>query len=249
MRKKFVLSIAALGALALLGAGCVGKLSKTPAPTSSPSISVSNQKLSDNNEVSVDSAAITDDGWVVIHAVADGRSGQILGYTSLSGGATAKKIKVAVDKTKVTPNLIAMLHFDRGEKGVFEFPGADGPVIREQQVIMQEFKLTNFSEATKDVSTKDTAVSRKEFVITLKQWSFNPSVIKVKKDDLVTLKLRSIDVTHGLALSDFNISVNVKAGETKTVEFKADKTGAFDFVCGVYCGVGHTGMTGKLVVE
>ena len=249
MNKKVVFSSLALGALILLGAGCVNKLSKTTAPVSSLSITVSDQKLSDKNEVSVDMASITDDGWVVIHVVLDGMPGPVIGYTSLLSGPTAKKIKITVDKTKITPTLIAMLHYDRGEKGVFEFPGADGPVIKDQQVIMEEFKLLNYNEATKEASSKDVATARKEFVITLKQWSFNPSVITVKKDDMVTLKLRSVDVTHGLALPDFNISVNVKARETKTVEFKADKTGTFDFVCGVYCGVGHAGMTGKLIVE
>lgn len=249
MRKKIAFSFMALGVLTLLGAGCVNKLPKTSTTASLPSILASDQKLNDNNEISVDSASITDEGWVAVHAMEDGRPGPIIGYTSLLSGAVVKKIKITVDKTKVTPNLIAMLHYDRGEKGVFEFPGADGPVIKDQQVIMQEFKLLNFSEATKEVSATDTTVARKEFVITLKQWSFSPSVIKVKKDDLVTLKLRSVDVTHGLALPDFNVNVNVKAGETKTVEFKADKTGAFDFACAVYCGVGHVGMTGKLIVE
>lgn len=247
MRKKIVFSVVALGTLALLGGGCVNKLNKKDmAPALS--ISISEQKLSGNNEIVVNSASITDDGWVVVHAMTDGRPGAVLGYTSLLKG-TGADIKVTIDKTKVTPNLTAMLHYDRGEKGVFEFPGADGPVIKDQQVIMQEFKLLNFSEATKEVSTKDTAVARKEFVITLKQWSFTPSVITVKKDDMVALKLRSVDVTHGLALPDFNVNANVKAGETKTVEFKADKAGTFNFACSVYCGVGHGSMTGKLIVE
>ena len=248
MNKKIFIPIMALGVLTLLGGGCVNKLTKKSEPAPALSISVSGQELSDKNEVSVDAAAITDDGWMVIHAVVDGRSGPVIGYTSFLSGM-AKKIKVAVDKTKVTPNLIAMLHYDRGEKGVFEFPGADGPVIKDQQVMMQEFKPLNYNETPKETSANDAAMSRKEFVITLKQWSFSPSVITVKKGDSVMLKLRSVDVTHGLALPDFNINVNVKNGETKTVEFKADKTGSFTFVCSVYCGVGHTGMTGKLIVE
>ncbi len=248
MRKKIFLPLVALGVLALLGGGCVNKLTKKTGPAPALSILSSNQKLNDKNEINIDAASITDDGWAVIHAMTDGRPGAALGYTSILKG-TGAKIKIIIDKTKVTPNLTAMLHYDRGEKGVFEFPGADGPVIKDQQVIMKEFKLLNFSDATKEVSTTDTAPARKEFVITLKQWSFSPSVITVKKDDLVTLKLRSVDVAHGLALPDFNISANVKTGETKTVEFKADKIGAFNFVCSVYCGVGHGSMTGKLVVE
>ena len=247
MRKKIIFPIFALGALILLGGGCANKLNKKDAAPAL-SISVSNQKLNDKNEINVNLASITDDGWVVVHTVVDGRPGTAIGYASLLKGKS-EKIKIAIDKTKVTPNLMAMLHYDRGEKGVFEFPGTDGPVIKDKQVLMQEFNLENFSEAAKEVSAKDAPAAHKEFVITLKQWSFSPSVIRVKKDDMITLKLRSVDVTHGLALLDFNIQTNIKAGETKTVEFKADKTGSFDFVCSVYCGVGHGGMAGKLIVE
>src|SRR3989338_2094389 len=249
MRKKVISSVVVLGALALLGAGCINKNLKSTAPMAKdPSILVSDQALTASNQLIIDGASLGDDGWVVIHEKQNGQPGPIIGYTSLLK-EIGSKIKITIDKTNLAPSLIAMLHYDRGQKGVFEFPGADGPVIKDQQVIMKEFKLLNFIETAKETSANDMAVARKEFVVTLKQWSFSPSVITVKKDDVVTLKLRSVDVTHSLALPNFNINVNVKAGETKTVEFKADKIGSFNFVCGVYCGVGHGGMTGKLIVE
>jgi cytochrome c oxidase subunit 2 len=34
-----------------------------------------------------------------------------------------------------------------------------------------------------------------------------------------------------------------------TVEFVADKAGTFTFSCSVYCGKGHRGMKGELVVS
>ena len=39
-----------------------------------------------------------------------------------------------------------------------------------------------------------------------------------------------------------------KVGQAVTVEFVADQAGVFDFTCAEYCGTGHSGMKGRLVV-
>ena len=249
MRKKIISAVVAMGALALLGAGCVNKdmLSATGTDNQSPSVFVSDQSLKADNQVVINKATIGDDGWMTIHEKQNGQPGPTIGYTSLLKGTTSK-IKVTIDKTNLTPSLIAMLHYDRGQKGVFEFPGADGPVISDQQVIMKEFNISNYAEVTKD-SSKTPAKARKEFIITAKQWSFSPTVIKVKKGDLVVLKLKTADVAHSYSITEFGINADIKPGETTTVEFTADKTGTFISACKIYCGVGHVGMTGTLMVE
>ncbi len=249
VHKKILSLTMALGALALLGAGCVNKKSESASSTNiEPSILVSAQPLKADNQLAIDKAAIGDDGWVVIHTKQNGQPGAVLGYTSLLKGSV-EKIKVTIDKTNLSPSLIAMLHYDRGEKGVFEFPGADGPVIRDQRVIMGEFNIPNFAEITKDDSSPAPAVSRKEFIITAKQWSFSPAVIKVKRGDKVVLKLKTVDVAHSYSIPEFRINAEIKPGETTTVEFTADKVGSFVSACKIYCGVGHVGMTGTLIVE
>lgn len=40
----------------------------------------------------------------------------------------------------------------------------------------------------------------KEFEITARQFSFEPSIITVNKGDVVRLKITSVDVTHGFAI-------------------------------------------------
>ena len=82
-----------------------------------------------------------------------------------------------------------------------------------------------------------------------KKFDFVPSEIKVKKGDTVRLKVKSIDVPHGIAIREYDIKVGLPAGEEKAVEFVADKTGEFEFYCSVYCGSGHGMMRGKLIVE
>ncbi|MCR4277181.1 MAG: cupredoxin domain-containing protein [Candidatus Roizmanbacteria bacterium] len=91
--------------------------------------------------------------------------------------------------------------------------------------------------------------SVKEFTVTAKSWAFNPEVITVKQGDKVKLKIKSIDVTHGFALPDFDVKIDLVPNKEETVEFTADKKGEFTFFCSVMCGEGHTGMKGKLVVE
>lgn len=250
MRKKVISSVVALGTLALLGAGCINKdiPSKTVVDNKPASISVSDQSLGADNQVVIKTASIGDSGWMTIHEKRDGQPGPTIGYTSMTKGTTSA-IKVTIDKTNLTPSLIAMLHYDRGEKGVYEFPGADGPVIVDQQVIMKEFNVTNYVEVTKPATQPKPVSARKEFIITAKQWSFSPAVIKVKKGDTVVLKLKTVDVAHSYSVAEFGINAEIKPGETTVVEFVADKAGTFVSSCKIYCGVGHVGMTGTLIVE
>jgi len=106
-------------------------------------------------------------------------------------------------------------------------------------------------ESTTTITTTTTTSSNlvKEFSMTAKQWSFDPEVITVKQGDKVRLKINSIDVTHGFALPDFNVKVDLVPNKEETVEFVADKKGEFAFFCSVLCGAGYQDMKGKLVVE
>lgn len=81
------------------------------------------------------------------------------------------------------------------------------------------------------------------------QWKFEPDTITVKKGESVKLIITSQDVTHGFSLPAFNIQETLKPGQTVTVEFVPDKAGTFPFRCTVFCGSGHSGMDGTLIVE
>jgi len=96
---------------------------------------------------------------------------------------------------------------------------------------------------------ESTTTPVKEFSMIAKKWQFDPSTINVKQGDKVRLKIKSIDVTHGFSLPDFNVNENLEPEKEVVVEFIADKKGEFSFFCSVFCGEGHSGMKGKLVVE
>ncbi len=255
MSKKIAFLLSTIGTIALLGAGCAKNTTLSPSAKDEiiPSITTENQALTENNQVTIKEASIGQDGWIAVHAKENGQLGDIIGYTSLSAGKDTK-IKITVDRNKVTPSLVAMLHYDRDPKGSFESPGADGPVIRDQQVIMQEFTILNQGEVSKKaVLTNDGPTTylgvRKEFTVTAKQWSFTPAVIKVKKGDTIVLKLKSTDVTHGIFIPDFKINETMEPGVMKTIEFEADKTGTFTYSCNIPCGAGHKAMSGKIIIE
>ena len=91
-----------------------------------------------------------------------------------------------------------------------------------------------------DVTTIDVSASR---------FQFEPATITVAQGDIVRLRLHSADRTHGLAIKAFGVKARIpKTGEAVTVEFVADHAGAFDITCSEYCGSGHAGMKGTLVV-
>ena len=85
--------------------------------------------------------------------------------------------------------------------------------------------------------------------ITASRFEFDPATITVAQGDRVRLRLHSIDRSHAFAIKAFRVKALIpKAGEVVTVEFVADRTGSFDFTCAEYCGTGHGGMKGRLLV-
>jgi heme/copper-type cytochrome/quinol oxidase subunit 2 len=85
--------------------------------------------------------------------------------------------------------------------------------------------------------------------MTAQRFHFTPEDLHAKMGTLVELKIRSLDGTHGFTLNQFGIDVSIEEGETKTVSFFAKEKGEFGFHCSHFCGIGHFGMTGKIIVE
>jgi cytochrome c oxidase subunit II len=88
-----------------------------------------------------------------------------------------------------------------------------------------------------------------EFLITSRKYEFGPSSLRVKKGEHLRLVIAALDHDHGFRLDEFHINKKIERGKTVTVEFTADKAGTFAFRCSNFCGLGHGGMKGTLVVE
>jgi cytochrome c oxidase subunit 2 len=87
--------------------------------------------------------------------------------------------------------------------------------------------------------------------VVAERFTFVPSQIKLKQGEVVELRIRSLDTNHGFRISDAGIDVIVpKRGKGDArILFRAQKIGAFPFVCSKACGAGHTMMRGRIVVE
>jgi nitrous-oxide reductase len=80
-----------------------------------------------------------------------------------------------------------------------------------------------------------------------------PDVIRVNKGDNVTIHVTNIEQTrdelHGLAINDYDINLVIDPGETKSITFKADKSGVFAFYCTNFCSALHQEMQGYMLVK
>lgn len=78
---------------------------------------------------------------------------------------------------------------------------------------------------------------------------YAPDTIRVKKGETVRIVMTSKDMMHDFNIDELDVKLPItKSGETNTIDFKATKTGTFEY----YCSVGQhrvNGQVGKLIVE
>lgn len=96
---------------------------------------------------------------------------------------------------------------------------------------------------------KSDSVPKQTLRVKAERFNFTPDVIRVKMGTLVRLEITSILGSHGFQLGAFGIDESIDENETKRVEFFASKQGEYGFRCSHFCGIGHLGMTGKIIVE
>ena len=77
------------------------------------------------------------------------------------------------------------------------------------------------------------------------------NAIRVNLGDVVTLRLRSADVTHGFALDRYvPAPILLPGGQTKEVTFTVDAAGCYQFFCTeTTCSTTHLNMVGNLIVD
>jgi cytochrome c oxidase subunit 2 len=93
------------------------------------------------------------------------------------------------------------------------------------------------------------STNMREIEVTAQKYDFDPAVITVKQNEHIRLVITALDHDHGFKIDALHIDQLLKKGERTTVEFTANTPGTFPFQCSHFCGLGHKGMKGKLVVE
>ena len=84
--------------------------------------------------------------------------------------------------------------------------------------------------------------------MSMKQFAFDPPVLRINQGDRVILTLQATDVVHGFYLDGYGLETRVEPGISQQVEFVADQTGKFRYRCAVSCGALHPFMIGEMVV-
>lgn len=108
------------------------------------------------NIVLVPSVTSDTPGWIAIHATSEGAP--VIGTAYVPAGKTAN-VTVKIDTSKATPELIAMLHADDGQAGIYEFDGKNGldlPVKVNDQLVAPKFKVIGAAVANQFVTDEVT---------------------------------------------------------------------------------------------
>ena len=135
--KAFPWGVRKIGLLASLALAFVIPSAEAQAK---PEVQVSSQAVSDDS-VTIAQVTSTGPGWIVIHIDNNG-PGPVVGYAPVKDGVNVD-VLVKIDTYKATPKLYAMLHKDVGKVGVYEFPGADTPVMSGGMMVNPSFTVTD----------------------------------------------------------------------------------------------------------
>jgi len=85
--------------------------------------------------------------------------------------------------------------------------------------------------------------------ITAKRFEFSPSSLTLKKGETVTLRLKSLDVTHGFFQKALGIDLEIEPGKVTEMTLTPQAAGRYVTICDHFCGSGHGNMKLTIVVE
>ena len=96
---------------------------------------------------------------------------------------------------------------------------------------------------------QDQAPTRREFMLTARNYNFSPNRVEATQDDLIKLTVQSEDVAYGFTIEEYRLSKRVPAGGSTIIEFRADRAGTFTFYSNLSNDSRHSQMRGQLVVR
>jgi len=140
-----------------------------------PSIAVNDQQVK-GGVVMASKVILDKPGYVVVHKVAGGKPGSVIGNSDLLQKGEFSDIEVQVADYENENELIAMLHYDDGD-GTYEFPGDDAPTVLYDKVVLTKFSL---------LGVQETETSSSVEVRILTAGAFDPDELTINVGDSVT---------------------------------------------------------------
>jgi cytochrome c oxidase subunit II len=80
------------------------------------------------------------------------------------------------------------------------------------------------------------------------KFDYLPDQITVKKGKRVALELSTLDRLHGFDAPTLGLHTQIEPGPPTILRFTPEKAGSFGIHCDVFCGDGHEGMAGHIIV-
>ena len=80
------------------------------------------------------------------------------------------------------------------------------------------------------------------------KFDYLPDQVTVKKGKPVALELSTLDRLHGFDAPSLGLHTQIDVGAPTVLRFTPEKAGNYGIHCDVFCGDGHEGMAGRIVV-
>jgi plastocyanin len=253
-RRELLGSLSSAGFVTAL-AGCIGgggndtttttTTTETTATTTTeqgptPSLSVSDQET-DGTTVTVPSAAIDGEGWLVVHPETDGGgpNGKVTLATKQLQPGSYSDVTLELDESlSESQTVYAMLHYDDPADGEFTFPGdGDPPVKTDGSPLVKPFEATvsGMGGSKKTVEMVDTSFKPMQASVepgTTVEWvnqdSFGHDVTSAQFHDAAT---------------QWDFASDVSPGGSVTYTF--DSEGVYEYYCTIH---GKDSMCGVVLV-
>jgi len=81
-----------------------------------------------------------------------------------------------------------------------------------------------------------------------RNYTWGDYILELEQDQPYRLHLASQDMPHALVVQELKLMNRIRLGQFTTVSFSPHKAGRFKMNCGDFCGTGHYGMVGSIIV-
>ena len=80
------------------------------------------------------------------------------------------------------------------------------------------------------------------------KFDYLPDQVTVKKGKPVALELSTLDRVHGFDAPSLGLRTEIPPGPSTILHFTPQKAGTYGVHCDLFCGDGHEGMAGRIIV-
>ncbi len=81
-----------------------------------------------------------------------------------------------------------------------------------------------------------------------RNYTWGDYILELEQDKPYRLHLTTQDMPHALVVQELKLMNRIRLGQFTTVSFSPHTAGRFKMYCGDFCGTGHYGMVGEMIV-